>query len=119
MKNALVLAHATQKHYERLNAPGTQNVRNPRPMWQLVMEILPLYDHKKGTNFMTVNEIVGALKAKNFFANRSNVTQAIRFLQTEPGMIGEVEFPPFRQGRPMKGYFVWCSVLDILETINP
>lgn len=41
IKAILTIAQALQKNYDVIGAPGSQNVRNPRPLGQLILASLP------------------------------------------------------------------------------
>ena len=45
IQSTMEQAHALQARYSNLKSPGTQNVRNPFPMWQLVQTVLPTIPH--------------------------------------------------------------------------
>ena len=109
LKTALPIAHDLQRRYTALRAASTQNVRNPLPMWKLVIDALPVLPQKyeqvkvrlsvKGQKFIrslpahlvfdetywekhsfTVEDVVSKIQSAGFIAKRNTVAMTLNHL---------------------------------------
>lgn len=62
IKAILTIAQTLQKNYNTLGAPGSQNVRNPRPLRQLIVAALP---HRR-KQAMTRTELAASLESLGY-----------------------------------------------------
>jgi hypothetical protein len=106
---ALALAKTTQEFYLTIGAAGTQNVRNPLPMRELVPCVLPTLRSTKSAakNGMTTVEVFDALVQCGFVVKRTTVIKTLSILsrhalvcavaeQAAPSKIRSRGRPPFR-----------------------
>ena len=87
---AVTFANMTQHRYSALGAAGTQNVRNPLPMNQLVPTVLNTATEKSAKKRgMTADEVVSALTACGYIARRGTVNCSLNTLKIY-GFLGTV-----------------------------
>ena len=128
LKTALALAAITQSVYKNLNSPGTQNIRNPFPMRDLVLRVLPTMPLPVKAKSMqkfrmtalgkrvarnchsyklpkshppvgkSVAEIVADLQSAGFIANRNGVAMALSINRYGGNVVSVID-PKLRAGQ--------------------
>ncbi len=114
MKNKFICKTKTkaiklQSRYEAIGARATQNVRNYKPMWELVLDNLRHIERTKN-NYnligLTVQDFIAKLRKKNFRVNEKQASTTFQMLKNA-GVVSSLPIPDFAsQGRRPHMYFL-------------